>query len=572
MSQFVLGINSSGAPMSVAILKDGKVIAACAEERFSRIKRDLSFPHKAISFCLQEAGIQFSDLDLISSGWNPAYYMKKSSNSIYQAHKDKGLYLYYVINELGSAEYSNSISHVDQNLLFKDGSKIPVEYTDHHLAHLAYSYHLSGFDSAIGVVLDGYGEIHAAGIFKINDTSIETIDTAKYPHSIGMFYSAITQFLGFRPYYDEWKIMALASMGNSKDYKDKFSQMIKVGKDAFNGVLELDLTYFDYYNFFTPGFTSDKFIEEFGIPRKNDETLEERHKNIARALQEVVEEKIFELLSFISKKFPSEKNLCLSGGFFMNSTLNGKIRTHTSFNDPFIGPVPDDTGIAIGTALFSVRKRGKLPKKKCIHNFFGPEYSNSQIKSELEISKIKFEELTYLEEDAAKILSEGKIIGWFQGKSELGQRSLGNRSILASPTFDWMKDHINKFIKFRENFRPFAPAILDDKKTEYFRMKSDDEVYFMEKVFPFLDEVKNKVPAVVHFDGTGRVQTVTKNSNPRFYKLIQEFDKITNVPILLNTSFNTNNVPIVNSPRDAIDTFYRCGIDVLYMNNIKITK
>ena len=161
MSQFVLGINSSGAPMSVAILKDGKVIAACAEERFSRIKRDLSFPHKAISFCLQEAGIQFSDLDLISSGWNPAYYMKKSSNSIYQAHKDKGLYLYYVINELGSAEYSNSISHVDQNLLFKDGSKIPVEYTDHHLAHLAYSYHLSGFDSAIGVGLDGYVEIHA---------------------------------------------------------------------------------------------------------------------------------------------------------------------------------------------------------------------------------------------------------------------------------------------------------------------------------------------------------------------------------------------------------------------------
>ena len=184
----------------------------------------------------------------------------------------------------------------------------------------------------------------------------------------------------------------------------------------------------------------------------------------------------------------------------------------------------------------------------------------------------KFEESTYLEEDAAKILSEGKIIGWFQGKSELGQRSLGNRSILASPTFDWMKDHINKFIKFRENFRPFAPAILDDKKTEYFRMKSDDEVYFMEKAFAFLDEVKNKVPAVVHFDGTGRVQTVTKNSNPRFYKLIQEFDKITNVPILLNTSFNTNNVPIVNSPRDAIDTFYRCGIDVLYMNNIKITK
>ena len=572
MSHYVLGINASGALMSACILKDGDIIAACAEERFSRIKRDASFPHNAIKFCLNEVGIKFSQLNLISVGWNPAFYMERNTNSIYQALKDKGLYLYYVVNELGSADYTDSISQIEQNLLFKDGSKIPVEYVDHHLAHASYALNCSGYESALAVILDGYGEIHTGGIYKINKNNHEIISTAKFPHSIGLFYSTITQYLGFRANSDEWKVMALASMGDSKKYKNKLSEMIKVGDDAYNGMLELDLSYFDYYNFFTPNYTSDKFISTFGESRKPNEQLEQKHKDLSRALQEVVEEKVIELLSHLNQKFSSEKNLCLAGGFFMNSVLNGKIRKYTSFNDPFIGAVPDDTGIAIGSAILSLRKNNMAKITKQIHNFLGPKFENSDILKELEISKINFQELENVEVDAAQQLSEGKIIGWFQGRSELGQRALGNRSILASPSFDWMKDHINKFIKFREEFRPFAPAILDEKKTEYFEMESDDEVYFMEKVFPFREEVKSKVPAVVHFDGTGRVQTVTEDSNQRFYKLIKEFFKITNLPILLNTSFNTNDVPIVNSPRDAIDTFYRCGIDVLYMNNIKVVK
>jgi carbamoyltransferase len=572
MPFFVLGINATGALMSACILKDGNIIAASAEERFSRIKRDSSFPHNAIKFCLQDAGITFSQLDLISVGWNPAFYMDRNANSVSQALKDKGLYLHYVVNELGSAEYTDSISHIEQNLLFKDGTKIPIEYTDHHLAHASYAFNSSGYDSALVVVLDGYGEIHTGGIFKIDDKKHDVISTAKFPHSIGLFYSAITQYLGFRPNSDEWKVMALASSGNSENYKQQFSNMIKVGKDAFNGMLELDLSYFDYYNFFTSGYTSDKFISSFGNPRKSNEPLEQKHKDISRALQEVVEEKVIELLTMLNKEFDSEKNLCLSGGFFMNSVLNGKIRKSTSFNDPFLGSTPDDTGVALGSAILSLRKMNMAKTKKQIHSFFGPKYDNDEIIHELEVSKIKFEEILNPEEDAAKLLSEGKIIGWFQGRSELGQRALGNRSILASPTFEWMKDHINKFIKFREEFRPFAPSILDEKKIEYFDMNSNDEVFFMEKVFPFLEDIKKKIPAVVHDDGTGRVQTVTENSNPKFYKLIKEFSKITSIPILLNTSFNTNNVPIVNSPRDAIDTFYRCGIDGLYMNNIKVTK
>ena len=279
MSFFVLGINATGALMSACILKDGNIIAASAEERFSRIKRDSSFPHNAIKFCLKEAGISFSQLDLISVGWNPAFYMERNANSIFQALKDKGLYLHYVVNELGSAEYTDSISHIEQNLLFKDGTKIPIEYTDHHLAHASYALNCSGYESALAVVLDGYGEIHTGGIFKIDDKKHEVISTAKFPHSIGLFYSAITQYLGFRPNSDEWKVMALASTGNSENYKNQLSDMIKVGKDAFNGMLELDLSYFDYYNFFTPGYTSDKFISSFGNPRKFNEPLEQKHKD-----------------------------------------------------------------------------------------------------------------------------------------------------------------------------------------------------------------------------------------------------------------------------------------------------
>jgi carbamoyltransferase len=285
-----------------------------------------------------------------------------------------------------------------------------------------------------------------------------------------------------------------------------------------------------------------------------------------------MEERVLELLNYINKKYPNEKNLCLSGGFFMNSVLNGKIKNNTNFNEPHIGPCPDDTGISIGSAFISSAKKIEIPIKKYYHNYFGSNFSNEEIKSILDISKIQYEEISNHLQDAAKFLSEGKIVGWFQGSSELGQRALGNRSILASPTFSGMKDEINKYVKFREEFRPFAPSILDEFKNEFFELTPETEVYFMEKVLKFKDKVVKKVPAVVHNDGTGRIHIVSEKSNKIFYELLKEFYSITNIPILLNTSFNTNNVPIVNSPKDALGVFYNSGIDILYMNNIKISK
>lgn len=568
---YVLGINASGFISSACLMKDGEIVVASPEERFTKRKRDQSFPHNAIKFCLKEAGIDFSDLNVISSGWNPAFYMSRSSRAIWQTFRDKGLFLHYVVNELGSSGYCKPMLTIDQDIILDDGKKLKIEYVDHHIAHACYSYYFSGLKSALALVLDGFGEIHAGSLFKFKDGKYESLALAKFPHSFGMIYSTFTQFLGFRPNHDEWKVMALAASGDPSVFKNEVYNMIKVGEKAFNNLIEVDLSYFDYYNFFTPDFFSEKF-EVFGSPRQKNQPLEQRHFDIASALQYAVEERVFELLNHISEKYPEEKNLCLSGGFFMNSALNGKIRMRTKFNDPQIGPCPDDSGISIGTAFASSSRLVKMPHKKYLHSFFGSQFTNEMIKKHLDISKITYTEVSNYVQEAASFLSKGKIIGWFQGRAEFGQRALGNRSILASPIIPTMKDTINKFVKFREEFRPFAPSILEEYKEQYFKIDPNDEVYFMEKVFPFRESVKDKVPAVIHTDGTGRTHLVSNKNNSLLYGLITEFYKITGVPVLLNTSFNTNNVPIVNDPEDALRTFYNCGIDVLYMNNIRISK
>jgi len=572
LPSYVLGLNISGFISSACILKDGEIIAAAAEERFTRIKSDNSFPHNAIRYCLSETGITFSELNSISSGWNPVYYMRKSSQTQVQTFKDRGLFLHYIINELGSANYSKPFTDLQQTINLDDNSSIKIEFPDHHLSHAAYVYYFSGFSSSLIITLDGFGEIHSGGTFRFSESSQETIALSKFPHSMGMIYSTFTEFLGFRSNLDEWKVMALAAKGNDSVYKKEVDKLIKIGDESFNKMVEVDLSFFDYFNFFTPNYYSDKLISIFGKPRKKDKDLEQRHYDIASALQTVVEQKVISLINKLGHQFPDEQNLCLAGGFFMNSVLNGKISSQTRFTNPCIGPCPDDTGISIGSSYLSTRTLSKISIKKRIHNYFGPRYSNDEIIYDLKISKICFEELVDFIVDAAKSLSEGKIIGWFQGRAELGQRALGNRSILADPRSIEMKDNINKYVKFREEFRPFAPSILDEFKENYFEIKSDEDVYFMEKVFKFKNTVKKQVPAVVHNDGTGRIHTVTKDGNKIFYELINEFYKLTGIPVILNTSFNTTDVPIVNSPRDAIDTFYKCGLDVMYLNNIKITK
>ncbi len=563
----ILGINISGFHSSACLVIDGEIKAAITEERLSRLKRDKNFPKQSIKYCCKIAGVSFEDITDVYVGWNPATYMYRSDNTISDALKDRGKMAYLALNELASMSDYNSLQ-IEQEIKTIN-SNIKVHFVNHHHAHLSNSFFTSGFESSDYFVADGFGENTTGLIGTIDYSKIEAISNLRTPHSLGSFYSTFTEFLGFHPNGDEWKVMALASLGNPNKYYDKVRNLIKL--DDLN--FELDLSYFEHYMFFTQNYFSPKFIKEFGNPISKLEELTEYHYDLVAAVQKVAEDVSIEILNNIQSKTQS-KNIIVAGGFFMNSVLNGKILEKTQYENIHIGGSPDDSGISIGSALYGLvfDKNQKTILPKLQHNYYGFEFSDNDIISELKKRKIKFTIVDDVEVFAAKKLREKNIIAWFQGKSEFGQRALGNRSILADPTFDDVKDKVNSSIKYREGFRPFAPSVLEEKENTYFQIPKGQHSYFMEKVFMFKDEYKDKLPGVVHFDGTGRIQSVSKKTNPKYHKLISEFEKLSGYAIVLNTSFNINGMPLVESPSDAIDCFYKSGIDYMVMNNIVIEK
>jgi carbamoyltransferase len=563
----ILGINISGFHSSACLVIDGEIKAAITEERLSRIKRDKSFPKQSINYCCKVAGISFEDITDVYVGWNPATYMYRSDNTISDALKDRGKMAYLALNELSSMSDYNSLQ-IEQEIKTIN-SNIKVHFVNHHHAHLSNSFLSSGFESSDFFVADGFGENTTGLIGKVNYDGIDSFSNFRTPHSLGSFYSTFTQFLGFHPNGDEWKVMALASLGNPNTLYDRVRSLIKVNDLEF----ELDLSYFEHYMFFTENYFSPKFVKEFGNPISGLEELTQYHYDLVAAVQKVAEDVSIEIINNLYNKTKS-KNIVVSGGFFMNSVLNGKILEKTPYEKIHIGGSPDDSGISIGSALYGwVYGKGQktiLPKLE--QNYYGKSYTDSEIVSELKKRKIKFTIVDDVEKYVAEKLREKNIIAWFQDKSEFGQRALGNRSILADPTFDDVKDRVNSSIKYREGFRPFAPSVLEEREKEFFHIEKHQHSYFMEKVFMFKDEYKDKLPGVVHFDGTGRLQTVSKNTNPKYHRLISEFEKLSGYPIILNTSFNINGMPLVETPGDAIDCFYKSGIDYLVLNNIIIEK
>lgn len=563
----IIGINISGFHSSACLVIDGQVKAAITEERLSRIKRDKSFPKQSIKYCCKAAGIEFEDITDVYVGWNPATYMYRSDNTMNDALKDRGKLAYLALNELASMSDYNTLQ-IEQDIKTIN-SNIKIHFVNHHHAHLSNSFFTSGFESSDFFVADGFGENTTGLIGKINYEGIESFSNFRTPHSLGSFYSTFTQFLGFHPNGDEWKVMALASLGNPETLYDKVKKLVKVTDLEF----ELDLSYFEHYMFFTENYFSPKFIKEFGNPITKLEELTQYHYDLVAAVQKVAEDISIEILNNLHKKTQS-KNIVVSGGFFMNSVLNGKVLDKTPYENIHIGGSPDDSGISIGAVLygwvFDKNQKAILPKLD--HNYFGMFYTDSEIIKELNKRKIKFTIVDDVEKYVAEKLREKNIVAWFQYKSEFGQRALGNRSILADPTFDDVKDRVNSSIKYREGFRPFAPSVLEERENEYFNITKGQNSYFMEKVFMFKDEYKDKLPGVVHFDGTGRLQTVSKNINPKYHRLISEFEKLSGFPIVLNTSFNINGMPLVETPADAIDCFYKSGIDYLVMSNIVIEK
>jgi len=573
----IVGINAYHADSSAAIFVDGRLIAAIEEERFKRVKHWAGFPSQAMLFCIKEAGIRFEDVNYFAIGRDPkAKFLKKL---LYLSKNPAGS-ISAVKNRLENSKKVSSLEHELAQI-----SGMPVEkfknkirQVEHHRSHIASAFFASPFEEAACVSIDGSGDFTTTmtAIGKGNDLTI--LDSVDFPHSLGIFYTAFTQLLGFPHYGDEYKIMGMAPYGKPL-YVDKLEEVIHLTND---GLFKLDLKYFrkgtegvisygdDHIPVVQPMY-SEQMVSRFGPPRKKENPLTDYHKDLAASVQRMTENTIFHIMESLQKK-TGIKNVCLAGGVAQNSVANGKIKRKTSFEKIYIPSAGHDAGISIGAALYVQHQILKNERTASIRTAYtGSHYSNEEIKGFLSSRNIKYDELSdaALFDRITDCLIDGGVAGWFTGRAEFGPRALGGRSIIADPRRSDAKEILNSKIKRRESFRPFAPSILKEYVNDYF--EQNDDVPFMEKVFPIKESKRKAIPAVTHVDGSGRLQTVDKNISPRYYGLIETFRNKTGVPILLNTSFNENE-PIVNTPEEALNCFLRTNMDMLILENILITR
>lgn len=575
---YILGLNAYHADSSAAIFKDGKMIAATEEERFRRVKHWAGFPSMAIEFCLREAGINLEQVDHIAIGRDPgAKFLKKllflarNPGGGWRAAMDR-LSNAKKVSSL-EAEFTAIDAKVDPQTLKKK-----IHQVEHHRSHLASAFFASPFDEAALLSIDGSGDFTTTMIATGKGNKITVLDSVDFPHSVGLFYTAFTQLLGFPHYGDEYKVMGLAPYGKP-EYVDKLREVLLFGSD---GLFRLDLRYFrsaksgiisygdDHVPVVAPLY-SERLLEKFGPVRGNNEPLTTYHKDMAASVQRVTEELIFHVLTHLQKKTGLE-NLCIAGGVAQNSVANGKLTRNTPFRHVYIPSAGHDAGISMGAALYVYNQLLDQPRAEPVWSAYtGSRFTNEEIETYLQSRNISYQRYPDAElyEKVADRLIDAGVIGWFSGRAEFGPRALGARSILADPRRQDAKDLLNSKIKRRESFRPFAPSILKEYVQEYFEVT--DEVPFMEKVFPIRTEKRTEIPAVTHADGTGRLQSVDSVVSPRYYQLIETFRKKTGVPILLNTSFNENE-PIVNSPQEALECFLRTNMDMLVLENCMITR
>jgi carbamoyltransferase len=575
---FILGINSFHGDSSACILRSNQLIAAAEEERFRRIKHWSGFPSEAIRYCLQEAGIQISEVEHIAINTNPkSNFVKKI---IYTLKNTPSLKI--ILQSIKNAKKRSSIKNEFKKFFPTSFFYGNIHLVEHHLAHIASAYLVSPFKNSVVISVDGFGDFSSGAWGFARESEIKIEGRVFFPHSLGIFYQALTQFLGFPNYGDEYKVMGLAPYGKPI-FIDKMRQIVKIKKD---GSYSLNLDLFQHHKkknsyiseqgepIIEKIFNSN--LEEFiGVsPRNKSEILKQVHYDLASSAQAIYEEAFFNLLNATYAKYKID-NLILAGGCAMNSVANGKIYRQSSYKNVYIQSAAGDAGGAIGSAYITARNLGFLKERFIMkHAYWGPAFNDNYQEALLTKNKIKIDKLNCIFEKitnedelcliTAEAINQGQVVGWFQGRMEWGPRALGNRSILADPRRDNMKEILNLKIKRRESFRPFAPSILREHVFEWF--EEDDDVPFMSQVFQIKENKRKFIPAVTHVDGSGRLQTVHFDTNPRYYKLINEFKKKTGVPIILNTSFNENE-PIVCRPEEALDTFLRTKMDMLVLDD-----
>ena len=566
MNKYILGLNAIGINTSACIIKDNKVIAAVEEERLNRQKRTRNFPENAINFCLNKANIKIENIDYIAISWNPLINLEKYNKS-FNSNLD------YLPNILHSALNhiikNQKISEDYMSQKIKIGRKnIEIFFVRHHLSHASNVY-FSNFNKSAILTTDAFGEKESSVFYSFKNNKISTISSQYFPHSLGSFYSTFTEFCGFKPQNEEWKLMGASAYTKNNIIYKKIRSLIDFQN---NGKFQLDLNYFNHYQFHRPKYYNQNLVNLLGSEpntKKNNNNLDKIYYDIANATQTIFEEIYFHKLKYLKKKTLMD-NLVLSGGCALNCLANGKVYKETKFKKMFISPVPDDSGAGLGAAAYIYKNLVGRKIFKLGNYYLGPSYSSKVISTKLKRYQIKYKQIKNVEHHAAKSISEGKVIGWFQDKLEFGDRALGNRSILADPRNANMKKIVNEKIKYREKFRPFAPSVLEEEAHSFFDVIKSSK--YMEIAIKVKRQKRSIIPAVTHFDNTARLQTVSKIFNRKFYDLIFEFKKITNVPLVLNTSFNIQGEPIVCSVEDALKNFFLSGLDLMYIDNFIIEK
>lgn len=566
MKNRIIGMGGYDLETSAVLLEDGNIVSAIQEERLNRQKNCGGFPYQSINFILKENNLNIDDIDTFAYPFTKDYifFVNEVLSNIYKRPLKtiKNFDLYKKSFRYRQKRKETFYGELETVFLHKLNLKPnKIKFFDHHKCHFATAHFTSGFKNSTGLVIDleGDGESTTGWLYENNE--IKKIMSFAYPNSLGIFYNRFTQYLGFKT-HDEYKVMGLAAYGKPK-FQEEIEQILIKNDKGY----ELNL---DYFNPFKGYNFSEKLYDLLGPSYKNHENVDDRMADIACSIQKVFEDIIIHLVTLLRSK-TSIDNFTMAGGCSLNSKANGLILNKKIFNNFHIPSSAGDSGVALGAAYLQYLKNNKnLTSNKVTIDYYGPRYDDSEIEKQLNKSLIHYEKVNDIHRVCAELLANNLIIGWFQGAMEYGPRALGNRSILADARDINMKDKVNKAIKFRENFRPFAPICLEEKKEEYFDISSSS--YFMTFTVNVKVNKQNLVPAIVHEDGTSRIQTVDKESNNLLYNLLVEYNKITGIPILLNTSFNVAGEPIVCSPIDAIKTFFISGLDVLIMNNYLVKK
>ena len=572
MSKIILGINAGEINSSACLVRDGVVLAGCPEERFNRQKLTSQFPHAAVDYCLRTAGIELNELDAIAQGWHPGAGWQKFNPLVSRSRSSREAYFYSTPDNLyqHSPRTPGDWIRMDS----PNGANMPpIYFVQHHRCHAANAFFLSPFHDAAILTCDYQGEFECTTFAIGQGSTIKTLQTQSLPNSLGMLYASITELLGYKPDSDEWKVMALSALNSSAEGVEFSERLRTTFKLLAGGTLELDQSFYKGFFVGQPNLYTSKLVELLGgRVGLRGEIAGEWHFSVAFALQSVAEEIATHFLIHLHR-MTGLRSLAVAGGFFMNSVFNGKIIGRTPFEEIYVPYAPTDAGNSMGAALYlnhcvfnEPRHRGRSFSQ------IGPAYEVDVTEAALNRRGIRYRKLQSPAHDTAELLAAGHVVAIMEGAAEFGDRALGHRSILGDPRDSTIKDRINSAIKYREAYRPFAPAVLAERAVDIFDVAPDFTCPHMEKVVPIRDSWQARLPGVTHADGSGRVQTVDRVTSPHFYDLIVEFEKITGVPIVLNTSFNINGEPIVLTPDDAISTFFNSGISYLVINGLLVEK